>query len=381
MLGCIFQIAHKASLINDLKMTNLLYGKYEVNSSTLCLKTKCLLSININKEGFIMKIETTIEAYLHKMLPYQRDGGSMITNLLSSDKEYSLLKINGHGELVPDELKASIILSIKGYTSTKDNAIKVYKEYLNFIKTQYNIEIELEFPPIPISIEFERIMFIAKYLQDPNHKIEELYNMLWVGKDTIDDDIKKLRGMTDNPIQVCGKKFVIEDPKRRNGRVIMSSTAHPVLLTSNLTQIIVTLKGLRLMSKESAFRNYANDMAKSIWTQLSEYAKKRIIFVLSDLLPDEVQWYTSLEEELNNSFLSERMCSDTEGVGCVLDCLKNQKKCFIEYQEEDGSIKIYSDCTIENYLGDTIRILSGGQKIELSLDNILRSSYTIEELI
>ncbi len=328
-----------------------------------------------------MKIETTIEAFLHRRLPYQRDGGSMLCNLLSSNKEYSLLKINGHGELVVEDLKTSIILSVKAYTSTKDNAIAVYKEYIQFLKTKYKIDVELEFPPIPISIEFERIMFIAKYLQDPNHKIEELYNMLWVGKDTIDDDIKKLRGMTDNPIQVCGKKFVIEDSKRRNGRVMMSSTAHPVLLTSNLTQIIVTLKGLRLMSKDSAFRSYSIEMAKSIWIQLSEYAKKRILFVLSDLLPDEVQWYISLENDIDNSFLSEKMCSNTEGAGCVLDCLKNQKKCFIEYQEEDGSINIYSDCTVEKYLGATMRILSGCQKIELNLDNILRSSYTIEELI
>ena len=83
-----------------------------------------------------MKIELTIESFLCKMLPYQRDGGSMLCNLLNSDKGYSLLKINGHGELVPDELKASIILSVKGYTSTKDNAIAVYKEYLQLLKNK-----------------------------------------------------------------------------------------------------------------------------------------------------------------------------------------------------------------------------------------------------
>ncbi|MDD4296229.1 MAG: hypothetical protein PHC69_04635 [Ruminiclostridium sp.] len=329
-----------------------------------------------------MRIETTIDAFLLHWSNCRKNSKSMAYNLLKSDKAYSLLQINGSGELVLDEVKKSITESVKQYTRVKDNAIAIYKDYLEFLKKDpYKINIELEFPPIPVSIDFERIMFIAKYLQNPEHNVEALNDILWVGMDTIDDDIRKLRGMTNNPLQVCGKKFRIEDTKRWNGRVTMPSTAHPIFLTSNLTQILVTLKGLKKMSKDSAYKGYAVEMARSIWTQLSDYAKERILDVAEDLLPDDAQWYLSLNDENKISFLSEVMCSVTEGAGCVIDCLKNGKKCFIEYQDEDNSIKIYKNCKVENYYHKTLTILSDNNKLTLKADNILRSSYMIEELI
>ena len=325
-----------------------------------------------------MLIEETIKEFLKYKNNYSGYNKKTVENLMLGDKEYSLIKINGLGELKAEELKESIKLSVKLYTRNKDSAIEIYKKYLNFLNTK-KFHVDITFPPIPVSITFERIMFIAKYIQNPENKISDLKDVLWVSSRTIEDDIAILKGRKD-PIQVNGKRFVIDDIERNRGTVSMSSTAHPIFLTSNITQIIVTLKGLKLMSQNSAFKVYAEEMARSIWTQLSDYAKNRIIYVMENLIPDELEWYKNLNIEKDDSFYNEIRCSSTEGAGCVLDCLKNGKECFVEYQENEKTT-FYENCKILKYLDDKIRIECKGKLFDLEIDKILRSSYTLEELI
>ena len=325
-----------------------------------------------------MLIEETIKEFLKYKNNYSGYNKKTVENLMLGDKEYSLIKINGLGELKAEELKESIKLSVKLYTRNKDRAIEIYKKYLNFLNTK-KFHVDITFPPIPVSITFERIMFIAKYIQNPENKISDLKDVLWVGPRTIENDLAILKGIK-NPIQVNGKRFVIEDIERSRGTVSMSSTAHPIFLTSNITQIIVTLKGLKLMSQNSAFKVYAEEMARSIWTQLSDYAKNRIIYVMENLIPDELEWYKNLNIEKDDSFYNEIRCSSTEGAGCVLDCLKNGKECFVEYQENEKTT-FYENCKILKYLDDKIRIECKGKLFDLEISKILRSSYTLEELI
>ena len=257
----------------------------------------------------------------------------------------------------------------------------MYKKFIAFLNTKYNIDVEIVFPPIPVSITFERIMFIAKFLQQPDHKIADLEDILWLSQRTIEKDIAKLRGNTNDPIQVCGQKFVITELKRRQGKVTMASTAHPIFLTSNLTQVIITLKGLKKMSQDSAYKGYAKQMAESIWQQLSDYAKKRILYVTEHLLPDETAWYLSLETNQKDSFYSEYRCYSTEGAGCICDSLKNGKPCFIEYLTEDNGTIFYENCKVSRYTQDIVTIICNQQQIDLVAKNIIRSSYTAEGLI
>ena len=348
------------------------------------LPGKIILDTNtkISAETEVLTLlETIIEDFLSNPINYRGYKKTTVKNLLQSDKPYSLLYINSTGELMNDALKISIKESIKAYPSNKDSAIDIYKRFIAFLERKYNVNIVITFPPVPVSITFERIMFIAKYLQDPKNRITDLSDILWVSERTVEQDIAKIRGNTGDPIQVCGKKFIMPDIERSRGKISMSSTAHPIFLTSNLTQIIIMLKGLKKMSEDVAYNIYAIDTAKSIWSQLSDYAKNRIIFVTKHLLPDELEWYMNLEDNDNNSFSSEYMCSNTHGTGCVIDCLKNGKSCFIEYQSDDQSVIIYDNCKVECYDEQAFTIIYNDQKIYLLPDNILRSSYTPEELL
>ena len=67
--------------------------------------------------------------------------------------------------------------------------------------------------------------------------------------------------------------FGVEDRTRDKDRVALPSSVHPLFLTSNLTEVIITLKGLKAMSKQPALKGYAMKTANDIWEQLSQRAK------------------------------------------------------------------------------------------------------------
>ena len=303
--------------------------------------------------------------------------------VLLGGKPYSLNSQRGfsESEYLPDNIENSVTV----YRSNKDTAIALYKDFVAFLQRKGVDVPYVPFPPIPVSSSFERLMFIAKYLQDKENRISQLPKLLWISPRTVEEDLSRLRGYED-PIQVCGKKFCIPDSDRRGGTIQFSSTAHPVFLAENLTQILVMLKGLKKMSEDPLYRPYAQQTGREIWGQLSPYAKNRIRFVLKELLPEDYSWYEALEEEDEEyHFHSEESCSrvNNEGVHVILNCIKNERPFCVEYQE-DGEVKLYRDCIVErgSYRADPGSIVvncSEGQ-VQLLFERVIRSAYTVEEL-
>lgn len=274
---------------------------------------------------------------------------------------------------------------VKGYASVKDSAIDIFRRLTGDIAQKSGVEFLPDFPTIPVSNTFERLMFISKYLQDPKNKISDLEDKLWVSSRTIETDLKKLRGNDDDPIQICGKRYVIRDMTRENDAIRdMASTPHPFFLTCNLTQVIVTLKGLKEMSQNTALNSYSMKTASEIWEQLSDYAKERILYVMKNLMPDEVEWYQGLSRSEKNkdygeeSFWPEYRCSSF-GTSTIIECLKNGFPCNIEYQTEDGS-QFYKDVMIKQYYDGQLVVKIGDSEITLESKRVLRSSKNQEEL-
>jgi len=323
-----------------------------------------------------MDIKKYVDEFSNLNRYYNLKMGTEAThNLLKGDESYSLRKQYGYGN--SETLAMCIEDSVKSYTRNKDNAIEVYKSLILFLKKK-GVVVEVDFPPINISNSFERLMYISKYLQNPKNNISDLKDVLWISEKTLDDDIKKLLGKDDDPIQVCGKKYIIEDTERGRDKIVFSSTAHPLFLTYNITQVLTILKGLKEMSKDKKYEAYAYYAAASIWEQLSDYAKKRIEYVLKNFLSEDFGWYKGLETINDNSFQSEYRCSIGKDV--VLDCLKNGKKCFISYLKGDKEI-IYSDCKIIQCYEKTLKIKHDKEEIEINNDCIIKVSYILEDLI
>lgn len=322
------------------------------------------------------KLENLFDPFI-KRSRYQIDP-NVAKSLLAGGNSYSLNAQEGFNE--PEYLEVNIKNCVMAYTRNKDVAIQIFRLFVEFLG-ENGIKAEVNFPEISVSSSFERQMYIAKYLQERGAKISDLPDLLWVSQRTIENDLNKLRGLDDDPIQICGRKFIIEDTDRQNGGLHFSSTAHPIFLTENLTQVTILLKGLKLMAGNPALTEYAEATAISIWQQLSHYAKKRIRYVLTELLPDEdADWFTSLERDERRSFRTERTCS---GSNALLECLKNDMPFIVEYQNGEKS-RIIRNCRYirgsTDLFAERIKVQSDEGEIWLDADKVIRVCHADEEL-
>ncbi|NLC42783.1 MAG: hypothetical protein GX783_00705 [Clostridiales bacterium] len=334
----------------------------------------------------MLYIETVIEVLLspdmYKKyftgLPYKK---SVVSNILKQICE-KYANIYGNNELEVDKLSSAIEETVKSYTSDKKTAIAIAKKLILFLGKEYSFQIEISYPPIDTSNSFERLMYIAKEMQMSEKTIEDLSDELWISTRTLEGDMARLRGDSD-PLQVCGKPFIVNEVARNRGGIKFASTVHPLFLTYNITQVIATLKGLKYMCEDPILATYSMVSAKSIWQQLSEYAKDRIIYVTEHLLPDDKEWYLSLNESTDNHFYTEYECSHTDGAGVLCDCIKNGKTCYIEYSTDNGESIFIEECSIVpgSFKGNSVEVLTSNEVKTIDLHNVVRSAYTKEQLI
>jgi hypothetical protein len=325
----------------------------------------------------MINIDEAIKDFINKRGRFIDFDLSMINTLMSSFKNnYSKSIVD------EDELDFAIKQAVTNYTRSKDNAIIIFKKLIEFLESHYSIKVIIEYPPIPVSNTFERLMYISKEIQTPGTTTEDLADKLWCSQERIDKDVRILKGATDDPIQVCGKKLIINDLVReRGGKFSYDSTVHPVFLSNNLTQTLLLLRGLKSLSEKVMYEGYIMPLARSIWQQLSSYAKKRILDVSEKLLIDEVAWYNSLEQEDSKRYYNELECSTNQGKDCILDCLKNRKPCHIKYMDENDEITYFEDCRIESVKKDDVMISSIGRKLTIKIDQVISSSYVKEGLV
>lgn len=220
---------------------------------------------------------------------------------------------------------------VRDRKNDKDTIIQLLKdiaEKLHFTTPPY-------FPPIHISNQFERILFIAKYLQTSEHTRMELPDLLWVSEKTINNDIKKLRGEDSAPICISGNKFVVPETRARKGRILFESTVHPIFLTLNVSQVIALLEGLYSSGKKTHLQNYATSTAVNIWKQLSDYGKGRVRLYYQDFAPSPeiLKWLDELENPLLSvsQFMTERECHQSGSHEVLMYSWKSSNEVYLRF--------------------------------------------------
>lgn len=310
--------------------------------------------------------------------PYQK---STVRNVLKS-LEIKAKEISSTFEMDELQFNETIVETVKGYSSNKKTAIIILKKMIEYLVASKGFDANIKFPPIDISNSFERQMYLAKILQTSDITLAELSDALWISERTLNEDIARIRGHFDDPIQICGKVFKVNEISRNRGKVNFTSTVHPMFMTFNITQVIATLKGLKYMGDDPVLKQYALLTARQIWEQLSDYAKKRILYVTMHLIPDDAQWYKGLDSASDvQAYRTESELSHTEGAGVIADCLKNKKTCIVEYSGENGESIFLENCSVFYSSDGNISVENDSGKIELSWEKILRSAYTKVELI
>lgn len=280
---------------------------------------------------------------------------------------------------VQEAICAAIKESVKAYTRDKNKAINLYKDFISFISEKYHIDIPIVFPPIFTS-ELDRQMYIVKELHEKGRGINYLENKLWVSDRTIEEDLRKLRSY--DGVSIMEQKIRVEEIERHKGNIEFQSTVHPIFLALNLTQVVVMLQGLRHMINDKVYREYALRLSVNIWNELSDYARNRIKQV-TDMLSLDLSWYEELDRYSNDElFYTERECSCEEGVGNVLDFMKNGVKCAIEFTDSDGRSKILTNCFIARYRPDidSIEVNSNSEKYIIKYNDIVKTRRETKHL-
>lgn len=172
--------------------------------NTLPLQTMQELTVSFTRKKFLKYKPATVKNLLIK----KNSDNNTFSN---TSFMYHLIQECGNRNTVDEDVYGRVVMqTVKGYTSSKESAISIFKELTAYIKNRKDVVFHVEYPPIPLNSTFERLMFIAKYIQDPDARISDLEDILWISSRTIDDDLAKLHGYDDDPVQIAGKQFVVE---------------------------------------------------------------------------------------------------------------------------------------------------------------------------
>lgn len=324
-------------------------------------------------------IERLLRGYTEKEAKKGENLKPSAFALLSQDIIHSIINKPIDDLDMQEAIGAAIKESVKSYTRDKDKAIKVYKNFVKFLKENYQIDIPIDFPPA-FSSEFDRQMCIVKELHEKGRGIPYLEDKFWVSGRTIEDDLAKLR--SDDGVSVMGQKITVRGIERQSGNIEFQSTVHPVFLALNLTQVVVMLQGLKHMAKDEAYKEYALKLSANIWNELSNYGRRRIKYV-TDSLSLDLGWYEKLDSYSSDElFYTEHECSNDEGAGNVLNFLKNGKVCAIEYISDDGESRILTNCLIKRYNTEKneIEITSKGKQYTISEKAIVQIKQEAKHL-
>ena len=318
------------------------------------------------KELIYMFIEEKSRKYKKTVLNRLLISSKIETNKRKSNKkDTALIKQDDF----PYYLDSAIKETVTSYPYNKETAINIMKDLVVYLE-KHGIYIEIEFPPAISDTEKE--MYVLRSL---NNSTANIASELWVSQKNISNMITK---MADKGIPILGRKFKLHGAygKRLNGKNALESYPYPLCLTPNLTQVMVTLIGLRRMSEDTEFglKGNATTMAQNIWMQLSQYGKYRLI----DRLPEfreNTEWYKALESDRDNTFLTEvECCTD----GYIHFCVKHYDQLlYFDYIADDGTIIEYDDCKFITHSWDdrTITIRCNHKIITLS-DSKIKKCFT-----
>lgn len=264
----------------------------------------------------------------------KKDG---LKKIFESIDEYALkMKLE---EIGPKQIREDIMDSIQKSKLSKEKLHYVNSKYIEFMNKNYfydkpKSEQIKELPPY--YSELERRVLIAKKMHS-EFNLSEIAREFLVAERTIQSDLQSLN---DGKVTIFNQELKIEYEKRKNGYIKMESKAHPLFLVENLTQIIAILNGLGFVSRrDPEISEYAEKTALSIWKQLSDNAKNRILYELVDMLKLNRKWYYRIselsgEERRGSIFKREREASKNQ----YYYFLKNRQPCFIEYVDDDGNM-------------------------------------------
>ena len=279
------------------------------------------------------------------------------------------------------DVPVAIRETVKSYSSSKTTAIRRCKAFVKWLEKKLNTKYDIEWPPIDVGRDFERMIYMMRTLQEcPDLKdnetlVEYLENKLWISDRTINDDLSRMNHADHSrEATLLNTTLSINGMTRNDGTVSFLSTAHPILLIENLTCVAMMLYAMLENAEDPKQHDALLLTAGHVWSQLTEYARKRVIEAITKWHGDSSPVLVRLRELPvtvgNIQFVPETQAFPSIE-GKLMYYMKSNTRCRLEYEDEEG-IKFCIGVPHADYGGmDGIYIQTDdGNRIPVRYDSI-----------
>lgn len=175
---------------------------------------------------------------------------------------------------------------------------------------------------VPQSEESRRLKLI-KSIQEEPRTLEELKQVLWVSKRTIQSDLEDLR-------QGKGLFPLALEIKTKNNKVQYSCSVHPIFMAFNLTALAELMIGVKqVLTTDVLYRKPFEMIEQQIWAQLTPYAKQQLEKVLGNG-PTYSKPYSR--------FMTEERYLEDNLHGNLVYSMKAEKPILITYKQEESTL-------------------------------------------
>lgn len=332
-----------------------------------------------------MTIESAVDKYIETIRDQQEKKkcrNFLLNTLLPNIKKLAEIKKAWPLEVdhIDGNKKAWVILvdSIDQAIRVVQNKKMAYdciKELFLFIEKNYNPKLridELFHKGKAFSDKAERQLDIIKKLQERPMTKDELAKYYWMSRKNLDRD---LNDMEINGFELLGQKIKLNVDYRshegdRKVHMYYTSTAHPIFLPLNMTQVYAMTVGLKKVADGSPYEDILNDISDWIYNQLTNHAK--------DIIQNSIEKQgENLEfRNVNSEYKEERTILKKSLRDELIYLEKSQKKAIIQYIDPDTGQR-------ETIIGhaqykdrQTIVVEDNNKHKEIKLDWIEKLDYT-----
>lgn len=254
---------------------------------------------------------------------------------------------------------------INSAKKSKPEKAEMYNDFVRYINRVglYAYGIAIEEIPVPLNTLERRLDIIKNY---GNEKTKKQRNKVLAEKYGVTEKVisADINAILSGELNVYGQEFDLDALSAPEDEI--KSTVVPVVLALNVQEVISMLEGLYIQ-KDTVFEESAVKTAVSIWSQLSDDVKNKIMNPKIDMNLHG-DWYEYLNQKADNNnrkFVPERNYHKIESR--LLTIFKNGDRCDIEY-EQDQIVEWIKDARLINIIKDKA-ILENGD--ELLMNNIL----------
>lgn len=241
--------------------------------------------------------------------------------------------------------------------ATKVERGKFFNALVDYIQ-QFGRKTQMKKIPFVMN-DLERKLDLVKHYKEyyfiEKLSAEEVASRYYVDEKTIRNDKKDIRN---GNLNAFGQNIDLEYD---DGNQSFYSTPVPIFTVQNITQIVTLLNGLGMMYQKREYQRYALTTAFTIWRQLTDTVRTRILEDLVEMLKLDQEWYQLLEENSNayaRGFYPEYYMDDDYN---LLRYFKNSEMVDIYYAKGE-EVQFLSNVKICNYEKDGI-IVTGELKI------------------